>query len=201
LEFDDSPSGSTQYRVNDGEGYGWDAVLADESAWFLNNGAGSEGFNGSLRGVGVATYPQEIVRVSRRDGAMQRYRVNDQPGGIVANPPAVDESRCIVVGYDSGNGVVTAWRYDENPTRLWTKHWNHAGHPLLFPESGIVVLGDFDQQRGIDVVLFVDIETGEELARVDTESPLQSVLFGAAGFANDIYMCTFTTVTRISFSV
>jgi len=50
LEFDDSPSGSTQYRVNDGEGYGWDAVLADESAWFLNNGAGSEGFNGSLRG-------------------------------------------------------------------------------------------------------------------------------------------------------
>jgi hypothetical protein len=201
LELDDRISSDPQaYRVNDGEGYGWDPVLSSDSAWFLNNGAGSEGFNGSLRGVGVATYPQEIIRISRRDGATLRYRVNDQPGGIVANPPAVDESRSIVVGYDSGNGVVTAWCYDGVPQKLWTKQWNHAGHPMLFPDSGIVVLGDFDQERGIDVVLFVDIETGDEMARVDTESPLQSVLFGAAGYANDIYMCTFTTVTRILFS-
>ena len=44
----------------------------------------------------------------------------------------------------------------------------------------------------------VDITTGNELARADTGSPVQSVLFPAVGFGNDFYLCTFTTLTRVS---
>ena len=44
----------------------------------------------------------------------------------------------------------------------------------------------------------LDILTGDELARADTGSPVQSVLFPAAGFGNDFYLCTFTTITRVS---
>jgi hypothetical protein len=33
---------------------------------------------------------------------------------------------------------------------------------------------------------------------VDTGSPVQSVLFAAPGFDRDVYVCSFTTVSRIS---
>ena len=35
-----------------------------------------------------------------------------RPGGLVANPPVVDEARGVVVGYDSGNGVMTGFDLD-----------------------------------------------------------------------------------------
>jgi hypothetical protein len=42
------------------------------------------------------------------------------------------------------------------------------------------------------------VETGEERARVPTGSPVQSVLFPAVGWHDDLYCCSFTTLTRIS---
>ena len=66
------------------------------------------------------------------------------------------------------------------------------------PGSGELVTGDFDASRGADQVVVLDIGSGDELARADTGSPVQSVLFPAAGFGNDVYLCTFTTVTRVS---
>jgi hypothetical protein len=43
----------------------------------------------------------------------------------------------------------------------------------------------------------LDIETGDELARVDTTSPVQCVLFPCAGWSDDVYVSTFTTLTRL----
>ena len=48
-----------------------------------------------------------------------------------------------------------------------------------------------------DQVVVLDIETGEERARADTGSPVQSVLFPAPGFGRDLYLCTFTTLSRV----
>ena len=45
--------------------------------------------------------------------------------------------------------------------------------------------------------MLVDLATGEEAARVATGSPVQSVLFPAAGFARDAYLVSFTTLTRV----
>ena len=58
--------------------------------------------------------------------------------------------------------------------------------------------GDFDAGRGMDQLVVLDIEGGGEVARVDTGSPVQSVLFPAAGFDGELYLCTFTTVSRIA---
>ena len=41
-------------------------------------------------------------------------------------------------------------------------------------------------------------ETGDELARADTGGPLQSAVFPAAGWSNDAYLTSFTTLTRIA---
>ena len=64
--------------------------------------------------------------------------------------------------------------------------------------AGYVVLNDFNFEFARDEVVVLEIETGEELSRAATESPLQSVLFGAPGDDNDIYLCAFTHLTRVA---
>lgn len=69
---------------------------------------------------------------------------------------------------------------------------------MLFADGGELVLCDFDPDRHADQLVVLRIETGDELARVDTGSPVQSVLFGAPGFARDLYFCSITTVSHFS---
>ena len=188
------------YRTMEGQSYGWDCVIEAGAAWFLDNGAGSDRFQGTYRGVGTNTAPLHLVRVGLTDGAVTMVEVCGLPGGVIANPPAVDPERRIAVGYDSGNGVVAAFRFDDAGTftPLWQVALDHACHPLRFPGTGELVLGHHDAARGTDQVVVLHIETGEELGRVDTGSPVQSVLFPAAGFEGDLYTCSLTTVARVS---
>jgi hypothetical protein len=131
---------------------------------------------------------------------MTTAEVSSGPGGLVANPPAVDTGRSIAVGYDSGNGVLRAFDIaaDGGLSPRWERSQHHGGHLLLYPRSGELVTGDFDHDRGADQVVVLDIGTGAEVARADTGSPVQSVLFPAAGFGRDFYLCTFTTISRIA---
>jgi hypothetical protein len=187
------------YRTLPGQTYGWDAVLALGAAWFLDDGEGTDRYNGSFRGQGISEAPLAIVRVDLATGAVTRTEVCGLPGGLIANPPLVDIDRRVAVGYDSGNGVVAAFDIDGAGalTERWRRDLDHAGHPLLFPATGELVLGDHDGARMADQVVVVDIGTGTELARADTGSPLQSVVFHAAGFGRDAYLCSMSTLTRI----
>ncbi len=186
------------YRTLPGQTYGWDAVIDSGAAWFLDNGAGTERYTGSFRGLGTSPSPLHLVHVNLSTADVMLTEVCGLPGGLVANPPVLDPVRRMVVAYDSGNGIVAGFRVDARgrTSPLWQKELNHAAHPLRFPDSGELVLCDYDPVRRMDQVVVVDIETGDELARADTGSPLQSVLFGAPGFGRDFYMCSFTTVSR-----
>jgi hypothetical protein len=190
----------TAYRTLEGQTYGWDSVIALGAAWFLDDGEGSDRYDGSLRGHGVSTSPLHLVRIDLGSGALTRAEVCGQPGGLVANPPLIDPDRSIAVGYDSGNGVVTAFDIgrDGALTRRWQRSQQHGGHLLLDPTGGRLVTGDYDAEGGRDQVVVVDIEDGREVARVDTDSPVQGVLFPAAGFDGEVYLCTFTTVSRLA---
>ena len=179
------------YRTLDGQTYGWDCVIAAGAAWFLDDGDGSERYNGTLRGNGISTAPLHLVRVELGTSEVTMTEICGRPGGLVANPPVVDERRGIVVGYDSGNGVLAA--FDLNGvTRRWQRDQDHASHLLLYSETGEVVTGDHR-----DVVV-LDIGTGDELARADTGSGMQTVLFPAPGFERDFYVCSFLTVSRVA---
>ena len=193
------PSLMARYRTVEGQTYGWDAVIAGGAAWFLDNGEGSDRYAGTFRGMGVSTAPLHLVRVDLVSGEVQLAEVCGLPGGLIANPPAVDIDRGVVVGYDSGNGVVTAFGIgpDGIGERLWSMQLNHAAHPLLFPDTGELVLCHHEPGVGESVVV-VEVGTGRELGRVATGSPVQSVVFGSAGFGHDLYLCSFTTVTRVS---
>jgi hypothetical protein len=189
-----------RYRTLAGQTYGWDPVLALGAAWFLDNGAGSERYAGTLRGRGISTAPLHLVRVDLTTGAVTLTEVCGLANGLVANPPVVDETRRIVVGYDSGNGVLAAFDVsaDGRITRRWRRDQNHAAHPLLFADTGELVTNDHDAARMADALVVLDIETGEERLRVDAGSAVQSVLFPAAGFDRDIYYCSFTALTRVA---
>ena len=121
------------------------------------------------------------------------------PNGKVSNPPVVDTKRQIVVGFDSGNGVISGFDQDEDSVTLrWSHEQNHASHMLLNPETGQVIAADFRAELGCEQLVVLDINTGAEVARVSTTSPIQAAIFPAIGAQGDIYWCSMTTITRIS---
>ena len=100
------------------------------------------------------------------------------PNGIVANPPAVDVGRAHrgrVRQRQRRARRVRHRRPTARTTPRWTREQHHACHPILYPDTGELVTNDHDAERMMDQVVVLDIETGEERARVDTGSPLQSV--------------------------
>ncbi len=196
LAVDDS--WTTPYIRFDGQTFGWDVVLEAGSAWFLDNGEGTTAFGPSFRGKGTSPSPLHLVRIPLDVGHPEAefLEVCGEPGGIIANPPAIDGSRRIAVGYDSGNGVMTAWRFGGpgKHERLWTREQNQAGHMIVFPDTGELMSYDYDHDRMTEQVVVLDIESGEEKGRVAISSPLQCVVFPAAGENRDVYATTFSTI-------
>ena len=193
------PDFAPRYRTLDGQTYGWDPVIALGAAWFLDDGFGSERYAGSFRERGVNLAPLHLVRVDLATGAVTLTEICGLPNGVVANPPLIDETRRIAVGYDSGNGVVAAFDIsnDGSTAIRWRRQQNHACHLLLFADTGELVTTDHDASRMMDQIVVVDIETGEERARIDSGSPVQSVLFPAVGWTRDLYYCSFAAIARL----
>lgn len=201
-------SSSYAHRAAQGQTFGWDAVVALGALWFLDNGEGTEQFldGGSLLGKGrsdaaVWLHRQPLPVEGRGEPGWSEQIVvgsEDAPPGIVANPPVVDVQRRIVVGFDSANGVLEAFDVPEaGPVRRrWARRQNHGSHMLLWPDTGELLTDDFVPDVG-DHAVVLDVETGEEKARVATGSPVQSVLFPSPGWHRDAYLSTFTTLTRI----
>lgn len=69
---------------------------------------------------------------------------------------------------------------------------------LLFPASGELVVNDHNDQN--DSIVVINIETGDEVARATTMSPIQSVVFPAPGWERDLYYCSFARVARVHVS-
>jgi hypothetical protein len=179
-----------RYRTLEGQTYGWDCVLAAGAAWFLDDGEGTEGYAGTFRGRGVSSAPLHLVRVDLGTGDVALAEVCGLPGGIVANPPVVDERRGVAVGYDSGNGRMAGFDLESLEVR-WRREQDHASHLLLYEDTGELVTGDHT-----DVVV-LDVATGDERARTSTESGVQSVVFPCPGSDRDFYVCSFLAVTRV----
>jgi len=188
-----------RYRTLEGQTYGWDPVIALGAVWFLDNGFGSERYTGTFRGAGTHTTPMHIVRVDLATREVGYTEVCGLPGSVVANPPLVDVERRIVVGFDSGNGVLAAFDIDASGrlAQRWRHEQNHGAHLCLL-DGGALISADHDASRMMDQLVVRDISTGEERGRVDTGSAFQSVLFSSPGWHEDLYYCSFLGISRIS---
>jgi len=172
--------------------------------------------------------PVHLIRISASDPTdIESVEVCGAPRGAVTDPPLYDPARRIAVGYDSANGVLSAFRFDGSLTPLWSRELAHSAHMIRYPGTGELVAQDWSGPAAMrtraahrigpalgwaprvgplrraaartsgDDVVVLDIESGHERARSRVPSMFQSVLFPCPGWGRDLYWCTFSTLARL----
>lgn len=196
LELDDQ--WRCEYIGTSRQTHGWDVVLGDQHAWFMDNGHHRYLFR--MAGAGVARTPNRLIRVSLSEATdHQAVAVSDLPGGSITNPPMVDEARGLVIGYDSANQVLRAWRFDTDRRRLeplWHKApFGCASHMLYYPWHNELVVNDY-RRLGEEVVV-LDAQSGAERARVRVGGIMQGVVFPSPGWSRDLYWSSMGQLARV----
>ncbi|MDE3202654.1 MAG: hypothetical protein KGQ66_00345 [Acidobacteriota bacterium] len=186
-----------RYLVHDGQSYGWDPVVDDGAVWWMDNGDHTFQDQMTMLGSGVAPGPVRLWRAGLDGGAATSVEIAGLPGGAITNPPVVDPERGLAVGYDSANGVLAAFSTEDLSPR-WRSAVRTSQHLVLFPDTGELVVNDFDRGGG-DALAVVDITDGSVRARVDVQSAVQSVVFPAPGIRRDAYYVSLSTITRVVF--
>ena len=92
-----------------------------------------------------------------------------------------------VAGVSTANGgLEVAWHLDARASM----------QPVVFPESGELVINDFTADGSDDLVV-VDVATGELLDRVATGSRIANGMFLTAGGDRDVFYCSTLCVARV----
>jgi len=186
------------YLDDDQHAFGWDPVVDVGATWWLDNGDHhfEDGF--TMLGNGVAPGAGRLWRADLDGGAARSVDVSGRPGGAVTNPPIVDPARGLVIGYDSANGVIAAFGIDDLDLR-WRRDLGVSQHLVSYPDTGELVVNDHDRERG-DSLAVLDVADGTVTARVEVDSPVQSVVFGAPGRNRDFYYVSLSTLARVEFT-
>ncbi len=204
---------SPRYRTASGEqGLSWDGCISGGALWLMDNGdidslraIYGEHPNGRFTGhcdklSWRRTAPwrgrQRLLKVTLDSGGIEAAApFDDEGGGIIAPPVHVPELE-MCIAWDSINGglagiatggatLETAWRIDARPSM----------QPVVFPESGELVINDF--RNGDDQLIVVDISSGEILSRVSTGSHVGNGMFLTPGWDRDIYYCSTLAISRV----
>jgi hypothetical protein len=137
---------SVLYRNSPDQSYGWDPVIEGGHLWFMDNG--EHRYVTTMLGAGVAAGPVHLMRVSLKSTDDPEFiEICGEPHGTVTDPPLYDPKRRIALAYDSGNGVLGAWRLpdDGGPLELlWRKPCATASHMIRYPDTGEIAVGDFN---------------------------------------------------------
>ena len=190
------------YLQNASQSYAWDMVIEGDHGWLMDNG--QHNYLISMLGAGQNKSPNRLIRISlNQTDSFQTWPVSGLPFGSITNPPLVDVARRIVVGFDSANRHLKAWRIISSPNssdiqlqELWhLPEMGAASHMLLFPKSGELCVNDY--QRFNEQVVVLDIETGREKSRVRTGGWMQGVVFPSPGWHDDFYWCSMDRLTRV----
>ena len=204
-----------RYRTkNDRWGLAWDSCISDGAAWVMDCG--------DIESVRMihhvepnGRYPEPPGRAMswRRDapwsGAQRLLRMSltdpsdvqsvepfgTAGGGIIAPPVHVPEHSTAIAwdsvngglaGVDTTNGLHVRWQLDVRPSM----------QPVVFPDSGELVINDFTAEGSDDIVV-VDIASGELIDRVATGSSIANGMFLTAGGARDVFYCSTLYLSRI----
>ena len=117
------------YLQNASQGYAWDMVIDGDNGWLMDNG--QHNYKMSMLGAGQNKAANRLIRISlKQSNSFQTWPVSGLPFGSITNPPLVDVARRIVVGFDSANRHLKAWRMISSrqhgrldARRGLSKHW------------------------------------------------------------------------------
>jgi hypothetical protein len=203
LELDSEWSAS--YRVPGADqGFAWCNCVGDDSVWFMDMGD-----NEILRQVMTATpvgtepldlsgviYPHSapvrLHRVSTDDAtSIDSLNLFDVPHAWQGASPLYAPEKRIVMGFDTANGKVGAWKYHGpgNFSHLWSHDITNSNQPLYYPDTGEVIVDDVRADQSVDSVV-LDIETGEEKARINTATMGAAGMAPSPGLGRDYYGCS-----------
>ena len=204
---------SAQYRqlADPMSAFAWDSCISGGHCWFMDNGdnrgiqtifatrpVGQQLPRRGAAWQGTAGGPVQLHRVSLKDSYdIDHFTPFDLPQGSIISPPAFDPARNIALAFDTGNAVLGAFRY-QGPgkfQRLWRKPLRISMQMCLFTDTGEIAVNDFHQGR--DNIVLLDIESGEELGRVATESRTANGMLLSAGGNRDIYYCSTVHIARV----
>ena len=202
-----------QYRNgNQSQGLAWDGCISEDSLWVMDNGD-IESVR-SIYGVNPNGRVAENTHLSWRSPAPWKGRqrlikfdlisgdkiaiepFDKEGGGIIAPPVNVPEYE-MCIAWDSINGglagisttdrkLAVSWKLDMRPTM----------QPVIFPESGELVINNFE--NGEDELIVVDIATGELLSRAKVNARLANGMFLSPGFNRDIFYCTTGAFSKVT---
>jgi len=216
LELD---SWAPTYREEGGShGLAWDSCLAGDSSWVMDcgditsvrmihttepNGRWDEPPGRALSWRQPAPWdgPQRLIEANISSGELRSIAPFGKPGGGIIAPPVHVPQHQVTIAWDSVNGglagVATggheldiAWTIDDVRPSM---------QPVVYPESGELVINDFTD-AGTDDVIVVDLATGELLDRVSTGSRIANGMFLSPGPDRSIYYCSTLTVARVSWT-
>jgi len=208
-----------RYRTaHDRYGLAWDPCLSDGQVWIMDCGdlpsirlihgtepngrwATSPGRDLSWRRPAPWDGAQRLLRIAVDDDtridAVEPFGV---PGGGIIAPPLHDAEARMAIAWDSVNGGLAGVRTDGDTLEVaWQLDIRASMQPLVFPESGELVINDFTDDGSDDLVV-VDVATGALLDRVPTGSRIANGMFLTAGGDRDVLYCTTTTFARVRWS-
>lgn len=222
LQADDSWCPS--YRTAGRGGMAWDVTVVDGRVWLMDNGD----IPGVIRrvvdgtrhspnqspdeqpGAGASTVlfeqpdwtePIRATGVATSDATeVLQVLATELPAGWVIAPPLVHDG--VVVLWDTGNTGVAAFDVGSGgpPEMLWFQPFRNSMQPLLFPESGELIMNDFRllaENVTSDDLVVLDFRTGQMKARVPTGSTRMNGMFLTPGWDRDVYYCSLGTVARV----
>lgn len=208
-----------RYReAGDRFGLSWDACLSAGSCWVLDCGDvasvrrihGTEpngrfdqppGRDLSWRLDAPWDGPQRLHRISLDD---PDDRVSIAPfgtagGGVIAPPVHVPEAD-MAIAWDSINGGLAGVSTVGGGLEVaWQLGVRASMQPVVFPDSGELVINDFTAEGSDDLVV-VDVASGAVLDRVPTGSRIANGMFLSAGGDRDVWYCSTLAVARVAWS-
>jgi hypothetical protein len=208
-------SWSPRYRTANGDqGLAWDSCLSDGAAWLMDcgdvapvrlihttepNGRWVEhpGNRLSWRNPVAWTGALRLLRVALDgSGGVDSVEPFGTPGGGIIAPPVHVPEHQMAIAWDTVNGGLAGIDTSDGLAVHWHLNVRPTMQPVVFPESGELVINDFTRY-GTDDLVVVDIRTGELLDRVDTGSRIANGMFLTAGGNRDVFYCTTLTVARV----
>ena len=205
-----------QYRTEGGnQGLSWDGCISEDNLWIMDNGdidslraIYSVHPNGrfdapsnrlSWRRPAPWSGPQRLLKLSLISGDLTEIVPFGTPGGGIIAPPVYVPEYGTCITWDSINGglagiknddegLEVAWRLDARPTM----------QPIVFPETGELVINDFKDNQ--DYLIVVDIRSGKIIDRVATGSTLANGMFLTAGGHRDVYYCSTFSIARVQWN-
>ena len=203
-----------RYRhAGDEHGLSWDACLSDGACWLMDCGdiasvrhIHTVEPNGRWETVPPLSWrqpapwsgAQRLLRVALDDPSdVAQIAPFGTPGGGIIAPPVNVPEYSMAIAWDSINGGLAGVHTGGDELDVaWTLDVRASMQPVVFPDSGELVINDFTD-AGEDHLVVVDVASGELLDRVDTGSRIANGMFLTADGDGGVFYCTTLALAHV----